>query len=434
MTGHERRDALPASSDKYFVRPGRPDDVDAVVSLNESVHPYPGVGSWTRDLFERHPTVQAGDFVIAESRADRRVAAALVAIGQRWMVDGASVPAVQVELVGTDPRDRGHGLTGLLLDAVHRRCRSTETPLQLISGIPYFYRRFGYEYAVRSGDAIDIPAAAVDAASGPSDAELLIRPAVVSDALALADVDRAAALLHTVTSPRDERAWRYELTGRRPDSLPRVEVSVLTDRRGVVRGYLVTSPRIGSDGELKVFAATCVGDRMLPGPWLVMLRHLALIGATSARTSQRVFTSLRMFLPEGHELTRLAPHGSPRRTDDWYARSDDLRKLLQLRLSAQRRQAPWSMPTLLIDTYHEIIRLRFRDGRLYAVDATPRDPLGTAGDVTAPPAAVLQLVLGYASPQELLHRWPDMTVRNPAALEFLTAAFPKLSGCLWSAT
>ena len=66
--------------DPYIIRPGRPTDIDRCAELNEAVHPYPGIGSWTRDLFEGHPRVRPEDFLVAERADGTGIAAALVGI------------------------------------------------------------------------------------------------------------------------------------------------------------------------------------------------------------------------------------------------------------------------------------------------------------------------------------------------------------------
>ncbi|MEU4394042.1 GNAT family N-acetyltransferase [Kribbella sp. NPDC023855] len=423
------------SGDEYVVRPGIPDDIAVLAAMNEGLHPYPGVGPWTRDLFERHPFVDFRDFVVAESRTERRIAASLVAINQQWTLGGTSVPAVQIELVGSDPRDRGHNLTGRMLDAVHQRCRTMGPALQLISGIPYFYRRFGYEYAVRPGDSIDVAAAVLQDHHCHSELDFFVRPAVSADAPALAGLDRSAVPADVLRCHRDETSWVYELSGRRKDSLPSVEVAVITDRLGAIAGYVVNSPRIGSDGALKVFAAECVNDDVWAGARAVMLRYLADAGAAAARRTGSQFTALRMLMPDGHQLMGMLPPVAVHRAEPWYARSGDLGALLKWclpALAARWREHGWPRSVLVLDTYHEVIRLHFAAGRLHDIDVVARDALRSAADVVVPPGALLQLILGYATPSELLQIWPDMSVPEPTTLDFLAIGFPRLSASVWS--
>jgi predicted N-acetyltransferase YhbS len=63
------------------------------------------------------------------------------------------LPAGQVELVATDRGYEGRGLVRALMGWAHARSATRGHLLQVMIGIPYFYRLFGYEYAVDIPDA-----------------------------------------------------------------------------------------------------------------------------------------------------------------------------------------------------------------------------------------------------------------------------------------
>jgi predicted N-acetyltransferase YhbS len=58
------------------------------------------------------------------------------------------LPAGQVELVSTDTAYEGRGLVRALMGWAHERSAARGHVVQVMIGIPYFYRLFGYEYAV----------------------------------------------------------------------------------------------------------------------------------------------------------------------------------------------------------------------------------------------------------------------------------------------
>jgi predicted acetyltransferase len=55
------------------------------------------------------------------------------------------------ELVGTLPGYRGRGLVRAQFEVVHQWSAARGELLQAITGIPYYYRQFGYEMAVNLG-------------------------------------------------------------------------------------------------------------------------------------------------------------------------------------------------------------------------------------------------------------------------------------------
>ena len=56
------------------------------------------------------------------------------------------------ELVGTHPDYRRRGLVREQFEVLHRWSEERGHLMQAIGGIPYYYRRFGYEMAVYMGD------------------------------------------------------------------------------------------------------------------------------------------------------------------------------------------------------------------------------------------------------------------------------------------
>jgi ribosomal protein S18 acetylase RimI-like enzyme len=423
----------------YFIRPGRPVDIDQCAALNEAVHPYAGIGDWTRDLFHGHPSVRPRDFLVAQQAGGDGIAAALVGIRQEWTFGGIRLPVVQVELVGTDPGHRGRQLAGRLLRELHTRCSGDGTVLQVIEGIPYFYRRFGYEYALHIGGAPDIPVDKIRALLPPGTSQPVIRPATPADAADLARVDRTVAGRDVLACPRDERAWMYEISGHRHDSLARRGVMAVVGASGEVTGYLVHGRRLGTDGSLPVFAAVCADHAVWPRVVPEMLRHLAEAGAAAPGT-QHPFTSLRLRLPASHPLARSLSPGASQRPRAWYARAGDPIALLNRWLPVLARrwrhhELRWPGDTMVIDTYHQRIQLRFDGGAPITAQAEPR---GTAQADAAtvhaaiPPGALLQMLLGHRARKELEDLWPDMIVRDAATAEFLEAGFPFIPPEIWA--
>ncbi|MEK8110474.1 GNAT family N-acetyltransferase [Micromonospora sp. M12] len=110
------------------------------------------------------------DFLVAEDTATGRPVASLVGLRQNWSLAGVQLPVAQVELVGTAPEHRGNRLTEHLFAALHQRYALDGVPVQVIEGIPYFYRRLGYDYALANDGACSMPSSALpDAAQDRPD-------------------------------------------------------------------------------------------------------------------------------------------------------------------------------------------------------------------------------------------------------------------------
>ncbi|MET9661367.1 GNAT family N-acetyltransferase [Streptomyces sp. NPDC006510] len=82
-----------------------------------------------------------------------RVVSTATLLDEEVRIGGVRLPAGQVELVATDREYEGRGLVRALMRWAHDRSAARGHVIQALIGIPYFYRLFGYEYA------IDIPPA-----------------------------------------------------------------------------------------------------------------------------------------------------------------------------------------------------------------------------------------------------------------------------------
>ena len=435
------------ASARYAIRPAHAGDVAELARLQASVQlqavtggtPHAGIAAWVQDLLDGHPSVTPGDFLVAEDIATGQPAASLVGLRQDWLLAGVRIPVAQIELVGTAPQHRGNRLTERLFAVMHQRYAAEGVPIQVIEGIPYFYRRLGYDYALANDGAPTVPAAALPAAGpGGTTAGLSVRPATVADADALAAVDRDQADGGAWSCPRDATVWRYEIAGRRPTDIARRAVAVLA-HGDEVRGYLVHGARLSGAGELTVVAATCGR----PADWAaaapVLHAYLGEAGRQYAAAQDQPFTALRALLDPGHPLVRLGPPGIPKRARGWYVRTGDLTGLLTrlqplLRTRWQAAGLRWPEPTLTIDMYGRAVQLEFTGGDLTAV--TPLrgtvSPSHEAGvHAAVPPAALLQLALGHRALPELLDTWPDLLLRDRRTEHFMTVAFPRVPVRVW---
>lgn len=434
------------TSAHYTIRPGRASDATELARLHASVQlqgvtggkPHPGIAAWVEGLLTGHPTVVPADFLVAEESATGRPVASLVGIRQSWSLAGVRLPVAQIELVGTAPEHRGNRLTERLFAALHEQYAADGVPVQIIEGIPYFYRRLGYDYALANDGAAVVPVARPAIEQPTSLHGLMVRPATVDDADALAAIDRRVADSAALTCPRDALLWRHEIAGRSSADLARRVVAVLAHGTDV-RGYLVHGARLSGAGELMVFAAACSQPADWPQAAAPMHAYLTQVGWQYEASAEQPFTGIRPILTPEHPLVRLGLPGVPRRARGWYVRTGDpvdLLARLQPVLRARWRAADlrWPEPTLVIDMYGRAARLEFTDGELTAITAT-RGAVSPASEpdthAAIPPGALLQLMLGHRTLPEVLDNWPDCLPRDRLTEHFLTAAFPRVPVQIW---
>ena len=110
------------------------------------------IATWARDMMSgHHPLITAGDFAVVEDPARQAIVAATCLLWQTWEYAGIAVPIGRPEVVASDPDYRQRGLVRAVFELIHARSAARGHLVQAITGIPYFYRQFGYEYALDLG-------------------------------------------------------------------------------------------------------------------------------------------------------------------------------------------------------------------------------------------------------------------------------------------
>lgn len=205
---------------------------------NDPPHIREALLHWTRDLMERHPTTTLDDiFVVVDPEHDDRIASATLLIPQVWRYEGIDIPVGRPELVGTLPEYRRRGLVRELMVEIHARSAALGHLMQGITGIPHYYRQFGYAMALELEQPLFFPLVLLKEPKADATPAFRLRPATLED---LPDLmrwyeERIAEV--GVSDARSEVIWRYLLEGVSPGSLHKVNYLVMEGKSGSV-GYV----------------------------------------------------------------------------------------------------------------------------------------------------------------------------------------------------
>jgi predicted N-acetyltransferase YhbS len=432
---------IEASGDDLVLRRATAADAEALAAFNGEVHRESGqetnatIAAWTRDLLRGgHPTSAADDFTVVVERASGRIVSTVGLIDQTWSYGGVPFGVGRVELVGTSPDYRKRGLVRRQVEIAHRRSAERGHLVQAITGIPHYYRRFGYEMALelgagRTGYRLHVPGLPADAAE-----PFRVRPASAADLPFVAGLDEGARGRWLVAAVRDEALWRYEMDGRCEEL--RTALLVVEDAAGRPVGYLA-HPR-----ELWGPALTVLAYELAPGTsWLAVapsvLRYLRATGESYQAHAGTPWEAFTFSLGAEHPAYRAVPDRLPRtvRSYAYYLRVPDLPAFLRrvapvLEGRLATSAAAGHTGELRIGFYGDGLRLVFAQGRMEAAE-----PWAPGEDGTSAPAfpglTFLQLLFGYRSLAELEHAFADCVATGEAGRVLLDALFPKQASHVW---
>jgi hypothetical protein len=386
---------------------------------------------WTRDLMSgRHPLIGPTDFAVVENTHDGTLVALTCLLSQVWTYDGVDLPVGRLESVGTLEDYRHRGLIRAIFELIHARSAALGQLAQGITGIPYFYRQFGYEYALDFEGNRPIPWSAIPSLKEGEAEPFRLREATLDDIPTLTELyDRGRS--YALTSTRiDNSYWRWMLVGANPDTPQRWRIYLIVDSAERVCGYIVTVQRIWREG-LNVGAIGVEEGVSLAATLPSVLRALREAMATDPRLSTDEPVGPLLFsLGRAHAayeaLGDLLPP-EPRHPYPWLVRVPDLPALFVCIAPALERRLHGSVMAghsgeAKLDFYRGGLRLDFRDGRLETI-ADWRAGAWESADAGFPPGVFLQLLFGYRSLDELRDIFPDVWA-DGIALPLLRALFP----------
>ncbi|HEU5015976.1 MAG TPA: GNAT family N-acetyltransferase [Roseiflexaceae bacterium] len=420
-------------------------DADQIAALYSDVFrnspndpPNMRTAAYGRDLISgRHPLIDSGDFALVEDTDQGRAVAATCLIGQTWSYEGIDFPVGRPEIVASDADYRNRGLVRAVFELIHARSAANGHVAQGITGIPYYYRQFGYEYALDLGGSRSIAFDAIPKLKDGEQEPYMLREATPEDLpemQALYERERSRA---AITAQIDHAYWQFMFDGHSLESGEGFQPYVIGVRselgwEGNPLGYVLTRRILWGD----TFGVACMAVRegeplmaILPG----IMRQLQAIAPQVQRSKadQPPPTKLAFGFGRSHPVydvlhDKLFPGEA--QPYAWYVRVPDLpgfvrriAPVLEHRLAASA--AAGYTGDLKLTFYRGGLHMVFENGRLNEA-VSWQAPVQDSGAMAGfPPLVFLQLLFGHRNLHDLRHAFPDVWA-NETGRALLEALFP----------
>lgn len=432
--------------DGLILRRAAPEDAVALADFDARIHKDDGaeqpneyIRAWVMDLMTRpHPSFSPGDFTLVQDTRSGAIVSSMNLIDQTWAYAGIPFKVGRPELVGTREDYRNRGLVRAQFDVVHEWSRERGQAVQAITGIPYYYRLYGYEMALnlnggRSGHRGTIPALKADETE-----PFCIRPAERGDLAFIRDLAATGARRGLVQVIRDEAMWQYELSGKSPLNANRFELRIVETCQGEPVAFFAHPNILWGK---KILA---VAYEVKPGvSWAevtpVVARYLTRTGQALADKEGKTdeFKGFGFWGGAEHPAYRVFGHCLPEVVQPYafYLRVSDLPGFLHTITPALEQRLAGSLLSgtsrdLKITFYRDGLHLVLEKGRLVCCEPYHPMPVGHAGDAAFPGLTFLQILFGYRSFQELHYAFPDCWAAPETAV-LLDVLFPRQASDLW---
>jgi GNAT superfamily N-acetyltransferase len=387
-----------------------PDDVQRYIDLNAAVT---NEGAIAKRLLHHHPTTTNADYWLVVDETTGKAASTTCLLPWRCNLDGIVLNVAMLEMVVTDPAYRKRGLVRAQIEHFHAVVAERGFDLSIIQGIPYYYRQYGYGYAVDHTPLTALAAYRIPEPSANTPSPYLIRSATVADVANLTRLYDAALAQHQLAVQRSAADWRYLLEHKsHPVQL------VTAAQTDCALGYFVAP---GQGEPLRIYEHALpdyvVGLALLQALKETGCGEIQLAGPVSDQLVGLVCALGGMALPVADQWLWRIPRVA--------ALLSRLAPVLEERLATAG--CGHFTGTLRLNLYRQAYALQLQRGTIKVeelgfVDAS----LGAdGGDLCIPPEAFMRLVLGYRSLAELRDSWPDLVIK-PAARYLIEALFPRL--------
>jgi len=405
---------------------GSREDVERLSLFNDSIHGGHGEGMirMTRHLILYHPRTRPEHWIYVEDDATGQIVSSLCLIPWVWRFDGVELNCGEMGIVGTNEAYRGKGLIRALDAHFKELLRAGEFDLSHIQGIPYFYRQFGYEYAMplEGGWAVGLPM--IPDTLPKQSAVYHFREATVEDLPVLMRMYEEAACDLDISAQRTEADWRY-LFDYANDTEMACETWLVLDSENRPVGYWRIA-LYGFGEELNIHEVSRLSQPAA----------IAILGWLKKLTIERNKPFIRLNIPANTSLVQAARAWGAQDlgTYSWQIHLPDVARLLRKLIPVfERRIAASSFAglteTVRLNLYREAYDLRFESGRLTAVE--PVHLKDASGALNIPPLLFAPLVLGWRTVSDLRAAYPDVSSWGQSRY-LIDTLFPRMTSFIYT--
>ena len=443
MSKNRILDQMPIDlGDDLVLRFATREDTDDLVDFNARLHEELPAGLAVRDLMSgMHPTTQASDFTIVEDTKTRKIVSSMCLISQTWTYGGIPFNLGRPEFVATEPDYRRRGLVRKQFDVIHAISAQKGELMLGITGIPWYYRLFGYEMALdleanRILDGMHVPARK----KGERET-CRLRAQRTHDSAFIQELYRHATDRHVFACPRSASMWTYEFNGRSEGSGAQFEWTIIEDLAGTRLGYVGCFPRLWffSDN----FWVTQLELKPGIGYLYLMPSLLRALWAKAKKTpifedgKKKKAKGIIFTLGRDHQAYTAMSKNVLRNQDSyaWYIRIPDVIAFLRHIQPALEKHLVGTVAeayngVLKLNFYRSGLCIKFRDGLIADISGWSPDSVED-GDAQFPDLTFLQLVCGRCRTNNLTSRFADCSATDSAAV-LLDCLFPPFTGEVWA--
>jgi len=376
-----------------------------------------GVDLLVKKFIYNHPKMTLKNHFVIKHHG--KMVATLNLIPLNWSIDDIPLKVAEMGCVATLEEYRHQGLMRRLVNEYHEAIAEQGYDLSVIEGIPYFYRQFGYEYALPLNEETRIPMEKLP----DYKSKLAIRPFTNKDIPEAMKLLTKAQEKFYVHGTRDEQIWKMQQETNMI-SEHRFEAYALENNDKMIAYFrIIRKPESKELILLEVTDTDCPATNAI----LSFIKNIGKKGQFEtlvARTSY--YDPLTRILVALGAEQRVPPYAWQIRVTDYACLLQKMKPLFEKRIARSEYCGLTEEVNLNFRRY--IIQMTFENGVITKVQKLSSAETCTVG---VNPLVFIKLLLGYRCREELEMSYPDFYV-HAKHKRLVDILFPQLPSYIHS--
>ncbi len=387
-------------------------ELQRFISLNIAVHKEESLKKYINRLFLEHPEKDEIYWIYIEENDSNKMVSSIILAPLEWDLDGILIPICEMDLVGTLTQYRKRGLIGILNEVYEVIMEQKGYVFSVIRGVPYYYRKFGYEFALNLDERIvlnndQIPSKKVE--------EISIRKATIQDLDFIKSIYNNQNKKFFITNRFSRKNFYYKFMNVDFDN--NFSSTYLIEVKGRLKSFFSLGMSYDSIGYSLVVPE--VNEEC-------MIKIVQFVNTLNKEKDQIVF--------QINSDTKFSQYicsigGKKSSGYGWQIRIPNIKKFLHaispvLEQRIERSSYKGLTQNVVISDYKEIFTLIFKNGKIEDIEVKKGYPFPGSCDVQIPNSFLIKLLLSDRNFEEIKYIVRD-SILKPGSEELIKILFPK---------
>ncbi len=384
-----------------------------ILELNVAVHGEE-IKEYIKRIYKEHPKKKDILWFYIEENSTGQIISSITLLPLEWQFEGKLLPVCEMGFVGTLKEYRGKGLIDKLNEFYERVMIERGYLLSCIRGIPYYYRRFGYEFVLSLDERFSLSPNQIPSMELN---HIDIRKAMRKDIDYIENQYNSNSNNFLISNSFDTESFYFKFMN---DSYDDSKLSAyIIEENGIPEGYFL----IGMSFDKEVH--TIITPQLSPPQMIKLLQHII----DYPKKEQDLNLNVAEFSEFGKFILSIG--GKLQSNYGWQIKVPDLKRFFEsikvvLENRIEKSKFNNLSKTVIISDYKQSIELIFNNGKIEAIKSKSGYPDVEKCDVRIPGATLLKLLLGDRTIDEINHIVKDARI-NPSSKNLIKILFPQVN-------